>query len=199
MPSKTTNYIVRVYNEAITCYDTASIKIVVWPKPQVSAGPDKFTYSQKPVVLDGKVTGTGLSYSWSPPTGLNNTLITRPQATPLQTIKYELIATSNYGCGSDTDEVEVKVIDSLLIPTAFTPNADGLNDFWEIITFTKYKEAVVEVYNRWGQRMYTSTGANYIPWDGTFEGKPVIAGTYVYYLRLNKKLDAMKGTVTVVR
>lgn len=198
-PLKTTNYIVRVYNEAITCYDTASIKIVVWPKPKVSAGPDKFTYSQKPVVLEGSVTGTGLSYSWSPPLGLNSTLITRPQATPLQTTTYQLIATSNYGCGSDSDDVEVKVIDSLLIPTAFTPNADGLNDVWEIITFTKYKGAVVEVYNRWGQRIYTSTGANYVPWDGTFDGKPALAGTYVYYLRLNKKLVPLKGTVTIVR
>jgi len=197
-PLKTTTYIAKVYNETVTCYDTASVKIIVWPKPVVSAGPDKFTYSQKPVVLEGNIAGAGASYVWTPSAGLNNPLFLKPLAIPLQTTTYRIIATSSFGCGSDTDEVEVKVIDSLLIPTAFTPNRDGLNDTWEIITFTKYTEAIVEVYNRWGQKVYSSTGANYQPWDGKFEGQPVSPGAYVFYLRLNKKTEIIKGILHVI-
>jgi gliding motility-associated-like protein len=95
--------------------------------------------------------------------------------------------------------VEVKVIDSLLIPTAFSPNNDRLNDTWEIITFTKYKEAIVEVYDRWGEKVYSSTGSDYEPWDGKFGGQPVEPGTYVYYVRLNKKADIIKGLLHVIR
>src|SRR4029079_8544680 len=120
------------------CYDTASVKIIIWAKPKANAGPDKFTYDQKPVLLVGSATGDGISYSWSPPVGLNSPFVLRPEAAPAQTTIYKLTAASNYGCGTDTDVVIVRVIDSLFIPTAFTPNHDGLNDTWEIITFEKY-------------------------------------------------------------
>jgi gliding motility-associated-like protein len=198
MPLETTKYIVRVYNETITCYDTASVKVIVWSLPTANAGPDKFTYDQRPVLLLGRATGDGISYSWSPSTYLNNPLAIMPQATPLQTTTYKLTVTSNYGCGTATDEVIVKVIDSLLIPTAFTPNNDGLNDTWEIITFRRYPDATVDVYNRWGQRVYNSTGNNYKPWDGKFEGQLAQPGAYVYFIRLKKNSGILKGMLNII-
>jgi gliding motility-associated-like protein len=151
------------------------------------------------VVLQGSAAGAGISYSWSPSTYLNDPLAIRPQATPLQTTTYKLTVTSNYGCGTDTDAVIVKVIDSLLIPTAFTPNNDGLNDTWEIITFRKYPDATVEVYNRWGQRVYSSTGSNYEPWDGKFAGQPALQSSYVYFIRLKKNSEIVKGILNIIR
>jgi gliding motility-associated-like protein len=119
-------------------------------------------------------------------------------ATPVQTTRYTLAVTSSYGCGTVTDTVTVKVIDSLLIPTAFTPNHDGLNDSWEIITFTKYPQAIVEVYNRWGERVYSSTGNNYRPWDGKFRGQLADPGAYVYYVRLRKNAEVIKGILNLI-
>lgn len=198
-PSKTTTYVVKVYNEVITCYDTATVKVIVWDKPHVEAGPDKFTYDQRPVILEGNVTGAGVSYVWSPNTWLDNPLAMRPRATPIQTSSYVLTAKSEHGCGIVSDTVEVKVIDSLLIPTAFTPNHDGLNDAWEIIAIGKFPDASVEVYNRWGQRVYASTAKNYQPWDGKFHGQPAEPGTYVFYLRTKKNAQVIKGLLHVIR
>lgn len=198
-PSKTTTYTVKVYNESVTCYDTASVKIIVWANPKANAGPDKFVYDEHSVVLMGSAGGSGINYSWSPSTYLSDPLSITPIANPLQTITYKLTVTSNYGCGTSTDLVTVKVIDSLLIPTAFTPNNDGLNDTWVIITFAKYKDATVEVYNRLGQRVYSGSGSNYKPWEGTFEGEPVLAGTYVYSIRLKKHSEIIKGILNVIR
>ena len=88
---------------------------------------------------------------------------------------------------------------NLFFPTAFTPNNDGLNDSWEIITFGKYPDAIVEVYNRWGQRMYRSTGSNYEPWDGNFEGQPALPGIYVYFVRLKKESEILKGLLHIIK
>lgn len=197
-PTRNTTYVVKVYNEVITCYDTAQVKIVVWSKPKVNAGPDKFTYDQRPVFLEGTAAGTGLSYLWSPPAWLDNPRTLHPRATPLTTTTYTLTATSEHGCGTDSDRVEVKVIDSLLIPTAFTPNHDGLNDYWEIIAFTRYREATVDVFNRWGQKLYSSRAADYQPWDGSYQKQPVEPGTYVYYIRLKKKGPVLKGLLHII-
>ena len=112
---------------------------------------------------------------------------------------YTLTVTSNTGCGTSTDEVKVEVIDKLFIPTAFTPNNDGLNDRWEIITIEEYPNAMVEVFNRYGQRVYKSSGKNYVPWDGTFQGKPALPGVYVYVINLHNNTALHKGTLLLIR
>jgi gliding motility-associated-like protein len=198
-PTKTTVYTVTVYNQEVTCSDTANVTVHVWSKPVANAGPDKFTYNKKPVLLQGSGTGVGLTYSWSPPSYLDDPQTLSPKANPPQTIIYTLTVSSDYGCGSAQDDMKVEVIDKLFIPSAFTPNNDGLNDTWQLITFDTYPEATVNVYNRWGQLVYSSTGNNYQPWEGRFNGQPVESGTYVYAIRLNKNASVIKGTVSVIR
>ncbi|HEY2722831.1 MAG TPA: gliding motility-associated C-terminal domain-containing protein, partial [Chitinophagaceae bacterium] len=197
-PTENTTYIVRVYNEH-TCYDTASVQVIVWKRPTVDAGPDKFTFKNRAVQLQGKVTGSDISYTWSPPTYLDNTSIDHPRAAPPSSITYTLTVTSNDGCGTVSDQVTVGVIDKMFIPSGFTPNADGLNDVWEIITFEEYPKGTVYVFNRWGQIVYFGKGLNYKPWDGNFNGQPVEAGTYVYLVDLHNGKPILKGTVTVIR
>lgn len=198
-PVKSTAYAVIVYNQELTCSDTAHVMVNVWSRPTANAGPDKFTYNKKPVILQGTAEGSGLRYEWSPAAHLNDPSILRPQANPPQTIIYTLTVTSDHGCGIASDDVKVEVIDKLFIPSAFTPNRDGLNDIWQLITFDTYPEATVNVYNRWGQLVYASTGSNYQPWDGSFKGEPVETGTYVYFVKLSKNAAILKGTVSVIR
>jgi gliding motility-associated-like protein len=57
----------------------------------------------------------------------------------------------------------------------------------------------VEVFNRYGQRVYKGYGKNYKPWDGTFKDKPALPGTYVYILRLNNGKPIIKGTLQLIR
>jgi gliding motility-associated-like protein len=197
-PLNDVTYLVRVYNE-YTCYDTASVKITVWKKPKAFAGPDLFFRKGKSVQLDGGVQGTDVTYSWTPPDYLDNPNILKPVATPPGTMIYTLTVVSNLGCGVSTDEVKVEAIDKLFIPTAFTPNGDGLNDKWQIVTFEDYENATVEVYNRFGQLIYKGYGKDYKPWDGKYRNKLCSPGTYVYVVNLRNNKPLLKGTFTLIR
>lgn len=88
-----------------------------------------------------------------------------------------------------------------LIPNAISPNGDGKNDVWKLeFLDLLYPDAEVEVYNRWGQRLFYSQGYE-TPWDGTFDNEPVPAGTYYYVINLNdpNEPEPFKGTILVLR
>lgn len=72
-----------------------------------------------------------------------------------------------------------------LIPNAISPNGDGKNDVWKL-DFIRilYPEATVDIFNRWGQLLFSSTGYT-DPWDGTYNGEPVPDGNYYYVINLN--------------
>jgi gliding motility-associated-like protein len=196
-PADSIVYAVRVYNQ-YSCYDTLQVRVNVWKKPKAIAGPDKFTLKNRAVLLEGKVTGTDINYSWSPPDYLDNPQLERPRASPAESQMYTLTAVSARGCGSSTDEAKVEVITKLYIPNAFTPNGDGLNDKWTIILFEEYPKGIVQVYNRGGQLVYRGYANSYIPWDGRTNGGSILAGTYVYFVDLGDGSSLLKGTVTLV-
>jgi gliding motility-associated-like protein len=105
----------------------------------------------------------------------------------------------NNGCvGKDTVFVDSSC--PFFIPTAFTPNGDGINDEYKIITngATAFRMAI---YNRWGERIFiTKDGSK--GWDGTFEGKPEEMGTYIYELQVvfdNGVSRVSKGNITLIR
>lgn len=197
-PLSDITYSVRVYDE-YTCFDSLTVSVVVWEKPKAFAGPDQYFRIGKPVQLDGGAAGTNVTYSWSPPTYLDNPNYLKAIARPPGTMTYTLIVISNNGCGVSTDEVKLEAIDKLFIPTGFTPNNDGLNDRWEIVTFEDYEDAVAEVYNRYGQLVYRGYAKNYKPWDGTFDGKPCLPGVYVYLVNLHNGKPVLKGTLNLIR
>lgn len=191
-------YTVRVYNR-YSCYDTASVKVIVWKRPKAFAGPDQYFRKNRPVHLDGGANGTNISYSWSPPTYLDNPNYLKATAIPPGSITYTLTVVSNNGCGVATDSVRLEAFDKLYIPTGFTPNNDGLNDKWDIVTFEDYEEGVAEVYNRYGQLVYRGYGKDYKPWDGTFKNKLCTPGTYVYVVNLHNGKPIYKGTLNLIR
>lgn len=88
------------------------------------------------------------------------------------------------------------------VPSAFTPNGDGLNDVLNII----YRNVTIkdfQIYNRWGQRVFRTNNINQ-GWDGTFNGEEVGIGTYFYFVRYNELVNdrkqlVIKGDVNVIR
>jgi gliding motility-associated-like protein len=90
---------------------------------------------------------------------------------------------NEYGC---TDSISITVYISpefrLFIPDAFTPNADGLNDKFKPSS-TGIKEYAMQIFNRWGEIVFTSTGPE-AGWDGRFEGVESPQGAYVYLLKV---------------
>jgi gliding motility-associated-like protein len=85
------------------------------------------------------------------------------------------------------------------IPNTFTPNGDGINDYWQLGDLAAYPQALVQVFNRYGQQVYQSKGYS-IPWDGTYKGSPLPVGTYYYIINLGSSAcSILSGYVAILR
>jgi len=86
----------------------------------------------------------------------------------------------------------------LVIPNTFTPNGDGINDTWVINYIEYYPNATVNIFNRYGEKILTSIGYG-VPWDGTYKGVNVPAGTYYYIIDTKSGNKPLSGWVAVIR
>jgi len=84
------------------------------------------------------------------------------------------------------------------VPNVFTPNGDGINERCEIKYLESYPGCTVQIFNSYGQLLFESTGYSK-PWDGTFKGSPVPAGTYYYIINPKNGRKQMSGFVDVIR
>lgn len=108
-----------------------------------------------------------------------------------------------YNTANCVDSFELKPIviiaDTLpafSIPNAFSPNKDGINDTWMIKGLQENVTCKVNIYNRWGQTIFTSTGYSK-PWDGTYNGKPLPVDIYYYVITISNK--SYNGSVMLLR
>jgi gliding motility-associated-like protein len=197
-PLENTLYTVKVTNQ-YGCSDKTSININVWKKPQADAGKDLKTIKGLPVTLNGSAKGSDVSWYWTPAMGGNLTHSLNPTINPSQSTSYTLNVVSPHGCGTHTDNVLVKVYDKVVIPNAFSPNGDGINDTWYIDPLEFFKESTTEVYDRFGQLAYRSKGSA-IFWNGTSNGRPLPIGTYYYIVNLGiQNQPKLTGSVTLIR
>ncbi|MBC7947284.1 MAG: gliding motility-associated C-terminal domain-containing protein [Chitinophagaceae bacterium] len=196
-PLDTTLYKVVVINPD-GCTDTASVIINVIEAPRANAGPDQMIIKGNSVQLPANVSGQNISFVWSPTVFMDDPQLMQPTVTPPADTSYTLTVTSNEGCGSATDDVKVYVYKDIYIPTAFSPNGNGLNDTWFIPALSAYSDYSVRVYNRYGQILFQSTNANKA-WDGRFNGVPQPSGVYVYVIDLRQSGKILKGTLAIIR
>jgi mucin-19 len=87
---------------------------------------------------------------------------------------------------------------AIVVPNAFTPNGDGINDMWNIKALVDYPQCVVTVYNRYGSLIYQSKGYPR-PWDGTSNGTQLPTGTYYYIINPQNGAQELAGSVTILR
>ncbi|HWI93062.1 MAG TPA: gliding motility-associated C-terminal domain-containing protein [Flavisolibacter sp.] len=101
---------------------------------------------------------------------------------------------------STADFYVVKLLpeQDLYIPNAFTPNGDGLNDVWNLSFLSAFPQCKVEIFNRWGQLIFSSRGYQ-TPWDGTYKGTKLPAGIYCYVIDRGTGLKKNSGTLVVIR
>ena len=121
----------------------------------------------------------------------------------LQSGFYAVTVTDNNGC-EYYQEVEVPSSDQSCITaySAFSPNGDQNNDYWHIANIELYPDALVEVFNRWGDRVYSTKkymNSWEVAWQGMYENNPLPSATYYYVITLNNDEEPIVGTVTVVR
>ena len=138
-------------------------------------------------------------YRWSPPADLSRADVASPVANPAQTTPYQLTAVGVGGC-SATLSVLVEVVEPLYIPSAFTPNADGLNDSWVIPNIALFPFCEVTVYNRWGELVFYASGYAR-PWDGTYRQQVAGAGVYTYQIDTGPGAlgTVYRGKLTIIR
>lgn len=142
------------------------------------------------------------NWIWSPITGLSDPNAKDPIASPRQSIVYTLIGIDQYGC-KDTALVTVNVDyePKYGMPNAFSPNGDGLNDYFKLENIQYEKILTFRVFNRWGQQVYDGKNSK-TGWDGTINGKPAPMDTYNYLIELVLPLGkhiTLRGNVTLIR
>jgi gliding motility-associated-like protein len=145
-----------------------------------------------------KITVTGgvgpYTYAWN-----TTNIETGTEVTGLHTGDYVVSVTDDNQCVKEQDiYVSGSLEECLEIPSAFTPNGDGVNDTWFIKGIDLYPEANVEIFNRWGEKLFSTKGyAN--DWDGTYNGNPLPHASYVYILTFSDRIAPKTGTVTIIR
>jgi gliding motility-associated-like protein len=177
----------------------ATGRIIVNALPVVNAGPDRNIKIGESVQIQGSVSGVGVSILWSPSGTLLNANTAKPTAKPLVTTTYTINVLSSQGCTA-SDNMTVFVFEPIDIPNVFSPNGDGFNDLWIIDKLEQYPNSIVEVYNRYGKKIFERKGYNRSnAWDGTNGGSPLPVAPYYYILRLGDGSKAFAGVISIIR
>ncbi len=178
--------------------DIFTDKVIVYLQPLIDAGPS-FTVTQgtlvqfRPSANDSSV----LTFRWEPAMDFTDPTVLRPAIIAMHDGIYTLTATGQGNC-SASDEMSIKVLKPVNVPNAFSPNGDGINDTWTIPNLADYPGATVDVYNRYGQRVYSSNGYN-VAWNGTWNGRMLPLATYYYVIKLQNGFAPLTGHVTILR
>jgi gliding motility-associated-like protein len=176
----------------------ASKNIIIDVKAPISLGlPDEIRAKpNEAITFPTNPSQPDLTFLWTPAEGLNNQYLTSPTARVTDNITYTVIAKSPDGC-QIKEEVKIITDVSLVISTAFTPDGDGLNDFWLIKGIEDLPECEVFIYNTWGELIFYSKGY-VVNWDGKYKGKEVPGGMYLYKIDTKKDNKVFQGYITVI-
>jgi gliding motility-associated-like protein len=194
------NYDVQlVVTNAVGCAsDPFTKEVIVYLQPVIDAGPSFVVPQGTLITFRPRANDSvNLNLMWTPasdfadPSKLTQSLVANRDQT------YTLTAVGQGNC-SATDVMTVKILKPVHIPNAFSPNADGINDSWNIPNLVDYPGATIEVFNRYGQKVYYSSGYSR-PWDGTMNGKPLPLATYYYVIVLKNGFEPITGSITIIK
>jgi gliding motility-associated-like protein len=141
------------------------------------------------------------NYSWQPSSGLSCNDCQNPIASPLVTTPYELTVFDEHGCRY-SEQIIIDVTNNLiiLVPNAFTPNGDGVNDVLNVYGIS-LAEIDFKVFDRWGEKMFETKNLS-DGWDGRCKGKKMPPGVYVYYVKAvfnDGQEKQIKGSTTILQ
>lgn len=187
-----------IHNTQGCVSDTLTKQIAIEPYPVLELGPTKVVLENGQTFIAPQfIYGRDLKFLWTPATYLNSDTAAVPISTPKADITYTLTLTGSGNC-TVTDNVLIKVLLAPLVPNAFSPNGDGINDTWKIQYLESYPGATIDIFNRYGQKVFSSTGYN-TEWDGKFNGSPLPIGTYYYIINPKNGRSIINGSVTIIK
>ncbi len=190
-------------DDGCTSNDTA-VQILV-EDINLSAGKDTSVQLNKPFTLEPSWSGhyNGMpAFAWSPTVGLSTPFGPYPTVVLENNQQYYLTATTDAGCVA-TSSVKINAFDKpgILVPNAFTPNNDGLNDILKP-RYNGIKHLVYfAIYNRWGQLIFKTSDMSR-GWDGNFNGRPQGTQTFVWIINaegFDNKTYQLKGVITLIK
>lgn len=164
--------------DANGCAVDGDILIADKPVPTIQVSAEKSTLF--PGETTQLIASGADSYLWSPAEGLDNPAIANPKASPTITTTYAVIGTLTDGCTGD-NAITLTVEGDLKVTNVFSPNGDGINDFWVIPGISQYAECTLSLFDSAGRRVLEKRGYQN-DWDGSFNGKLVPKGTYYYVI-----------------
>ena len=185
------------------CGQIAYDSVLVWMAPDPSAG---FNFVNDPgVPLKVNLTNTsinGVNYTWDFGDGTmsNDTTPSHVYDNPAEYMVTLTIVSADGCIDSYTTIVKVETDFYLYVPTAFTPDGDGLNEYFEVkgLGFESFE---IRIFNRWGGEVFFSDDITN-SWDGTAKGNPAPGGVYTYTIFIKMPLgdfDEKKGTFILYR
>lgn len=200
---------VAVLSDSAGCFsDSATFDVHVRPPATIELDPERVVSYNAPFTLNPVYSDNVVSYEWSPRGDLNCISCAMPSGVAEKSHVYHIRATSDSGCVvNDSVHVVIECSDAnLLLPNAFTPDSDGLNDVFYPIGRGVSLIRNFRIYNRYGEVVFAKSdfesNDKISGWDGRIKGEPAPAGVYVYTVEAvcdQGQPVIKKGTITLIR
>lgn len=156
------------------------------------------------IMFESDISPEFISWEWDFGDGQKST-----ERNPIHVYKmagtFEVVLTGMdvYGCSlKELNKVVVSLPEEMMvIPNAFSPNGDNLNDVF-IPKMKGIKDFSLQVFNVWGEKLYVGVGIEALGWDGTYKGQMVPAGNYIYridYTTVSGSKKTATGSVSLIR
>ncbi|MCH2225416.1 MAG: gliding motility-associated C-terminal domain-containing protein, partial [Crocinitomicaceae bacterium] len=193
------------YTTSGPCPSTTTEMVTVNSIPLTPTVSSDQIYCTANPMSDMTATGSGGILTWYDDSGLSNAIGTggaQPPFSSVGVVTY-YVTESILGCESVPGEIIITIENcDIIVPTAITPDGDGVNDDWELVNIDNiYPNNVVRVYNRWGSAIYQSAQGDYnnSRWDGTYQGQLLPVGSYYFVIEFNDDNTKNKtGSVSII-
>jgi gliding motility-associated-like protein len=204
-PQASTRYIARAYNE-LNCEGMAAVTVsvehfILWLESSVTQAEIGI-----PVTFNASSYQNFTVTGWQPASLFPNQFSATQAATFYKKGPVQILVSgkSEHDC-VDTAWLTINVLQApeMFIPSAFSPNGDGMNDYFKPEFIREYAIREFSIFNRWGQRVFNVSFHQQIGkgWDGSYRGTTCDKGTYYYLLSVQDPLgkeSIIKGDVTLV-
>lgn len=202
------NYFISVL-DALGCIVSLEATVTEPPALIVDAGPDQTIDLGFSTEISATVSEFPVTFDWMPTDFLSCIDCINPEVImPANTITYQITVTNPDGCTA-TDEMTISVIKNrpIYIPNAFSPNNDGINDFFTLYSGPAARQILeIKIFNRWGglvfERQNFALNDESLGWDGLFKGQLVNPGVFTFFAEIefiDDEVVLLEGDVTVVR
>ncbi len=190
--------------DANGCTAATSTAVSQAPGFSLYAGEDTtITYTERLEMLAEVSTTDPGAYLWSPDKWITCVDCADPISQPDSTITYVVTFTNALGCtATDTITISVEYEPNIaVVPNAFTPNGDGRNDVVFVLHSVNLDRVVLRIFDRWGEKVFETEDPT-IGWDGTYKGKEMPVGVFVYTMYAEFKdtsSQQTKGSILLLR